>query len=185
MVVTFEESAHEDVLSLPSLHAFDNYSTLLFNKGKSSVRLMPQFRGVEAHYYEGNGVTAGLPSLYQRYFVTFTDAVTITEEDIDHILLWTNAQLIIIHGGDDIAYELMLREKALSELNLLAHLELSVQRLSHAKLKVQTFLDALPSLKTITFNVAALNIEERAEFIANQDGLQPTELKGNEVVYKK
>lgn len=185
MVVTFEESAHENVLALPSLYAYTNYGTLIFNKGKSSVRLMPQFRGVEAHYFEGNGVTVGLPSLYQRYFITFTDAVMITEDDIDHILLWTNAQIIVIHGGDDIAYELMLRENALSELSLLEHLELSVQRLSHAKLKVQTFLDALPSLKTITFNVAALNIEEKGEFIANQGALQPTKFIANEVVYKK
>lgn len=146
---------------------------------------MPSYRGVEAHYYAGKGVVGGLPPSYERYYVTFSEAVTITNEDIDDILHWTDAKMIVIRGGDDVAYELYLRRAELEQFASLAHLELSVQRLNHVRVFVQPFFDAVPTLKLLTFDTSALTLEEKNEFIRNQGALQPTEFNGNLVVYRK
>lgn len=184
-IVTFEASAHDDVLSLPARFANMKYGSLIFNdNNKNTVQLMPLFSGLEAHFFYGKSLTVGLPTTYERYYVTFTDAVTVTEDDIDTILSWYKAKMIIARGGDDIAYELMLRIDDLSKLRALETLELSVQRLTHVKLQVAPFLEALPELKTIKFDVSALTPEEKKEFVLNQGELQPTSVEGNTVVYK-
>lgn len=183
-VVTFEPTAHTDVISLPERFANTKYGSLIFNdNNKNTVQLMPLFSGLEAHFTQGKGLITGLPITYERYYITFTDAVTVTEDDIDTILSWYKAKMIIARGGDDIAYELMLRIDDLSKLQALETLELSVQRLTHVKLQVTPFLEALPALKSIKFDVTALTVEEKNEFVDNQGSLKPAKIEGNIVTY--
>lgn len=185
-MVTIEASAYPDVLQWPQFFADSKYAMLHFTgEHQNTVQLMPSFRGVEAHFFGGKDVIGGLPLSYDRYYVTFTDAVTIAGDDIKTILRWTDAKVIVFRGGDDIAYELYLRVNELERFEQLEQLELSVQRLNHVRVMVQPFLDALPALKRLSFDTSALRPEEKQEFIRNQGALRPSEISGNLVVYTK
>lgn len=185
-LVTIEAGAYPDVLQWPQFFADSKYALLHFHGAhQNTVQLTPSFRGVEAHYFGGKAVVGGLPLNYERYFVTFTDAVTITGDDIDNILRWSDAKMIVFRGGDDIAFELYLRVNELERFAELEQLELSVQRLTHVRVMVQPFLDALPALKKLSFDTSALRPEEKQEFIRNQRALRPSEINGNSVVYTK
>lgn len=77
-----------------------------------------------------------------------------------------------------------MRIDELSEMENLEVLELNVDSLTHGSLMVQPFLNSLPALKVIKFDVSDLSEVEVETFLANQGGLKPSEVAENIIMYE-
>lgn len=184
-IISIEASVHKNILPLAKEYANTNYALLSFKDiDHNSIQLWPSIKSVQAHILHGFNPTAGLPESYEHYHITFGKDVYIGDADIDYILQWINAKTINIGGGNVIAYELSMRIDEMAALEYLENLELSVDSMTHGSLMVQPFLNILPALKMITFNVSELSDAEVETFLANQAGLKPSSHADHVIVYE-
>lgn len=144
------------------------YSIIDFvDENNNAIRLEPKARLVIADLESGEDLLLGLPHTYRIYIVRLSSNATATNEDLDYIVQWSNAEMLQISdaSNSNIAYGLLQRLDAMKDLTQLKDIMLNIQRDSYKELNVTLFLDRLPALKSARFYKNHLRKEERIYFM--------------------
>lgn len=133
----------------------------------NAVRLEPKARLVIADLECGEDLLLGLPHTYRIYIIRLSSNATATNEDLNYIVQWSNAEVLQISdaSNSNIAYGLLQRLDEMEDMAQLKGIMLNVQRHSYKELDIKLFLDRLPALKSARFYKNHLNRQERIHFI--------------------
>lgn len=144
------------------------YSIIDFvDENNNAIRLEPKARLVIADLESGEDLLLGLPHTYRIYIVRLSSNATATNEDLDYIVQWSNAEMLQISdaSNSNIAYGLLQRLDAMKDLTQLKDIMLNIQRDSYKELNITLFLNRLPALKSARFYKNHLRKEERIYFM--------------------
>lgn len=131
------------------------------------LHLTPQTKSVNGRFVQGENHLATLPQDYRHYSIVLENDAVVNAADIDAILTWGNALDIKIADNANVAYELSLRKG--TNLQILNHLELTVQRHSYKKLNVRLLLKQFSITGSMVFKASpGMTTEEMQEFADNQ-----------------
>lgn len=163
--------ANPDVLHLPKY--FENTSIdmnfiLISNEAeKNTISVSNEHSTVHIHFTNGQNSLHGIPTDYYKYLVRYTHTAIPTTANIDSILQWQMAEMLIIGDHGDIVLSLFQRIDELKHFIALRTLDIDMNDRTYDSINVGTFIEALPSLRDINFSVRNLSDEQIKAFIAN------------------
>lgn len=134
-----------------------------------TVQLWPALLEVEAHFHYGYDFVASLPGAYDHYHITFAKSVTI--ENLKEMYRWANAKTIVVRDTNSlISSSLMNLEIDFDMRNWknLLELDFNADRASELFVRLSTYFNNIPSLKTIKVDVSSMNVKESQDFIRVQ-----------------
>lgn len=167
--ISIVAGAHPNILNLPKFFANATaYSIIDFvDEEKNAVRLEPKARLVIADLESGKNLLLGLPDNYRIYIVRLSSNATATNEDLDYIVQWINAEMLQISdaSNSNVSYGLLQRLDKMQDMKQLKDIMLNIQRDSYKELNIKLFLNRLPTLKSARFYKNYLNKDERIYFM--------------------
>lgn len=170
--ISVEATAQTNVLILPKYFWSYPYNAINFTDTKrNQVTIRPNERAAFAVFRAGRALSIGLPIVFRSYEIDFLGQATIDATDVESMLGWKYAERLAINDEHDLISRLADRMDDMKAMAGLKSFSLNVHRSSYRRLRVRTFLDALPALETATFvtkRAWGLSDEQFEEFLKGQ-----------------
>lgn len=112
----------------------------------------------------GENPISAVPKDYKDYQIYYLRSATPTEENINSIGQWTEAERIEIIDRADVAVNLCKHIDEVSGLKNLSKLILHMRAKSYKQINVAAFMEKLVGLKTISFRGGDMTNEQMKEF---------------------
>lgn len=119
----------------------------------------------------GENLILSLPNNYKKYMLAIGIPVAVSNLEVEHILTWVDATDISIADNHEIPHRLSQYPNKLQEMRSLQRFAIAVSPNSYATLKINNFLEYLPSIQQIEVGAFPLSAEQIQEFINNQGTL--------------
>lgn len=123
---------------------------------------------LQASFDAGANLLGSLPANYIKYMLAIARSVTVTEQDVGHILDWVDATDISIADHHDIPHRLAQQPSKLHRMKALERLSVAVTADTYARLRLANFMRHLPSVLAIQVGAQPLSDAQAHEFMANQ-----------------
>lgn len=159
--------AHPNIMSLPKLFSsntsFDRYR---FEDQHDNVVTVNTVGVVVAHLKNGVNLTLGLPSDYTQYHIFISNRTSLSSDDYDYIINWRDiVYLELIDSTNDIALDLYKRLEDLKHWQKLIIFKLKLLVASYDKMEVGKFVQQIPSVALLDFNInGTLSLDQAEEF---------------------
>lgn len=151
------DDARSDVLLQPQYFGNASFDGMKFTQKAgvdiNQIIIYPRLGRAEMTFMNGENPLSGMPKEYDHYNVYCWKPAKISIENVHACFEWTNARKLTIQDKQNIAGDLMNSINELSKLTKLEYLQLHMHRYTYRYkgLKVEKFINSLPSLKQIYF----------------------------------
>lgn len=135
------------------------YHPLMFNKQPAKIDL----QNAENKYVP----ILETPIDYKSYLLQW-DTANVSDNEIQHVLKWTNARRLYIFGENAIAIKIQQFPNKLEEFKNLETIFVGLWSSTYSELRAHVFINSIKSLQRITFQVEGLTMDEFDEFVQNQ-----------------
>lgn len=135
-----------------------------------SVNLSPD-GSLSAAIGSAENLILSLPNNYKKYMLAIGTPAAVSNLEVDHILTWVDATDISIADNHEIPHRLSQHPNKLQKMTSLQRFSIAVTTTSYATLKINNFMEHLPSIQQIEIGAYPLSADQIQEFINNQGTL--------------
>lgn len=108
-----------DIFSDAKFYANSKYhGVTLIHKMHSQIYVSPVKKQCTATFYFGSNQFEYLPENYHEYYITIEEGANVTARDMDAVMRWKLANVIVVDGYDDLNVELAKRGHDLRLINI-------------------------------------------------------------------
>lgn len=134
------------------------------NGSKNKIHIHQFGTKAEIKFREGPNPLGSIPTNFKAYSVRYESPAEPTDENIDAILQWKQAERLYIQDNGTTIFELFQRIDELGELTKLYELGVYINANTYDKVDVATLINVLPSLRTLSVHKQNMNVIQFEEF---------------------